>query len=342
MSLANKYRPSTIDDVVGQNHITQIITNLINTPSSELHKTYLFSGLHGTGKTSLARLFAITYNCETKSACGKCNSCTNSIYYMREIDVASNNSVSDVRELVTNVNMPTQVGLIKFFILDEAHMYTESAFAAFLKTLESSRAIIIMCTTESHKIPLPNKSRAQQHHFKSIDEQDCINRLKYICSKENISITDDSLSLIYNHSNGSMRNAIISLEKLYNSHGSLITYENVSNEFNLINDEYISKIIETLLESNYKGLYAILETLYLEGNKPYTICEHILMNFRNTLFFDEKNSNFSKYSNYNEFILNSISVMNECLNIIKTHRNQKLCLELNLIKTSTYDIQQFS
>ena len=191
---ARKYRPTTFDTVVGQGALVQTLKNAIG--SGKLAHAYLFCGPRGVGKTTCARIFAKTINCEHRTndgeACNECESCQSfneqRSYNIHELDAASNNSVDNIRELIEQVKIPPQIGKYKVFIIDEVHMLSQAAFNAFLKTLEEppKHALFIMATTEKQKILPTILSRCQTYDFQRITNQDIVAQLAYIASKEGI------------------------------------------------------------------------------------------------------------------------------------------------------------
>ena len=201
---ARKYRPSTFETVVGQNHITGTLKNAIK--NNQLAQAFLFCGPRGVGKTTCARILAKTINCfnigADQEACGVCESCisfqTGHSFNFHELDAASNNSVDDIRNLVDQVRFPPQSGKYKVYIIDEVHMLSPSAFNAFLKTLEEppSYAIFILATTEKHKIIPTILSRCQIFDFKRISDQDIVKQLQKICDKEGVEAEPSALNVI--------------------------------------------------------------------------------------------------------------------------------------------------
>ncbi|MFZ3151373.1 MAG: DNA polymerase III subunit gamma/tau [Anaerolineaceae bacterium] len=221
-ALYRTWRPSSWEEVVGQEHIVQTLKNAI--AANKVSQAYLFAGPRGTGKTTSARLLAKAVNCLAEDAAQRpCNVCENCLAINQgrfldliEIDAASNTSVDDIRELRDKINFSPSQGRFKVYIIDEVHMLSTSAFNALLKTLEEppSHVIFVLATTEIHKIPATVLSRCQRHEFRRIPVQTILEKLKSICAQENISIDEEALSLIARQSTGSMRDAISLVDQL--------------------------------------------------------------------------------------------------------------------------------
>ena len=220
-ALYRKYRPKTFNDVAGQEVIVKTLKNIIK--NNKLTHAYLFIGPRGTGKTSIAKIFAKTINCENSKdgiSCENCDICisnnNNENIDVIEMDAASNNGVDEIREIKNHVTLLPTMSKYKVYIIDEVHMLTTGAFNALLKTLEEppKHVIFILATTEPHKIPLTIISRCQSFEFKPIPKSVMTQKLKYICDEEKINVTDDALDLIAIDSNGGMRDAIGLLDQL--------------------------------------------------------------------------------------------------------------------------------
>src|SRR5919107_5387827 len=228
---ARKYRPSTFDSVVGQSHITTTLKNAIR--QNHLAQAFLFCGPREVGKTTCARILAKTINCQNLSpeteACNECESCrsfnNNASFNVHELDAASNNSVEDIRNLVEQVRYAPQTGKYKIYIIDEVHMLSNSAFNAFLKTLEEppSYAIFILATTERHKIIPTILSRCQIFDFNRIRIEDMVKHLGSIATKEEITAEDDALHLIAQKADGALRDALSIFDQIVTFSGNQIT-----------------------------------------------------------------------------------------------------------------------
>jgi len=247
---ARKYRPATFDTVVGQNNITSTLKNAIR--NQQLAQAFLFTGPRGVGKTTCARILAKTINCmnlsENIDPCDECESCDsfnkNASFNIHELDAASNNSVEDIRNLVDQVRIPPQVGKFKVYIIDEVHMLSQSAFNAFLKTLEEPPAYakFILATTEKHKIIPTILSRCQIYDFKRITVPDIINYLSFVAGKEDVEAEHLALNVIAQKADGAMRDALSIFDQLVSFAGNNITYNLVRENLNVLDYEYYFNI----------------------------------------------------------------------------------------------------
>ena len=258
---ARKYRPQTFDTVVGQEHITTTLKNAIK--NHQLAHAFLFCGPRGVGKTTCARILAKTINCENPTpdgeACNQCHSCKSfnegTSLNIHELDAASNNSVDDIRSLVDQVRFAPQAGKYKVYIIDEVHMLSQSAFNAFLKTLEEPPpyAIFILATTEKHKILPTILSRCQIFDFKRITLQDTIDHLQGIANKEHIKTQETALQLIAQKSEGCMRDALSILDKIVSFTNGEVTYDNTIEHLNILDAEYYFNLIDCMLKQDLAG-----------------------------------------------------------------------------------------
>lgn len=269
--LARKWRPQRLDDLVGQEAITKLLVNALK--SNKVSHAYIFSGPRGVGKTSTARILAKTLNCYNPidgNPCGECQSCiaisNGSSMDVIEIDGASNNSVNDIRELRETVKYAPSSSRYKVYIVDEAHMLSSGAFNAFLKTLEEPppHVIFILATTEPRKIPVTILSRCQHLPFKRIAVSKIKNRLKEICSFEGFKTDDSALDIIARMSEGSMRDALTTLDQIV-SFSDSFKGEDVKDLFGLSSTDSLASITEAVLEGNQKEILQTIQGLVDAG-----------------------------------------------------------------------------
>lgn len=290
--LYRKYRPQTIEQIVGQEHIKKALTNAIQ--MDRISHAYLFTGPRGTGKTSTARIFAKSLNCvngPTITPCNECENCkniTNSIPIdVIEIDAASNRSVNDADEIIQKVALAPVNSRYKIYIIDEVHMLTNQAFNALLKTLEEppKNVIFILATTEVHKVLDTIKSRCQRFDFKRITTEDISKHLRYISEKEGINITDDALSYIAQNSAGGMRDSIALLDQLsvLNSSESAIDVDDINRLLGRLSFDSLTTLFGMISTSNQNGALDILNSIYNQGNEPSQILSNFLEYLRNAL-----------------------------------------------------------
>ena len=234
-ALYRKFRPDRFEDVKGQDHIVTTLKNQIK--ADRIGHAYLFTGTRGTGKTTIAKLFAKAVNCEHPvdgSPCGECRSCktiaSGASVNVIEIDAASNNGVDNIREIIDEVSYSPVEGKYKVYIIDEVHMLSIGAFNALLKTLEEppSYVIFILATTEVHKIPITILSRCQRYDFKRINIDTIADRLQELMDKEQVAVQDKALRYIAKTADGSMRDALSLLDQCIAFHfGEKLTYDKV-------------------------------------------------------------------------------------------------------------------
>lgn len=298
--LYRKYRPQTIEQIVGQEHIKKALANAIE--MNRISHAYLFTGPRGTGKTSTARIFAKSLNCEkgpTISPCNECENCkniTNSIPIdVIEIDAASNRSVNDADEIIQKVALAPVQSRYKIYIIDEVHMLTNQAFNALLKTLEEppKNVIFILATTEVHKVLDTIKSRCQRFDFKRITTDDIAKHLRYISDKEEINITDDALKYIAQNSAGGMRDSIALLDQLsvLNSTSEAITVDDINRLLGRLSFQSLTSLFEAIASSKQNEALDILNSIYNQGNEPSQILSNLLEYLRNSLILKSVGNN---------------------------------------------------
>ena len=338
-ALYRKYRPKTFDDVYGQQIVVQTLKNVIK--NNKLTHAYLFAGPRGTGKTSIAKIFAKTINClhpEDGLSCEKCDICisnnSNENVDIIEMDAASNNGVDEIREIRNHITLLPTVSKYKIYIIDEVHMLTTGAFNALLKTLEEppEHIIFILATTEPHKIPLTIMSRCQSFEFKPIPVATIKERLKYICAQENINIDDKSLNLIAEESNGGLRDAVSMLDQLNAYADGNIKYEDVLLLNGRINDNEIEKFMTEMVNDDLNSVFTKIESWQEEGKNFIYICEDFIRFLRNELikFKLENNSNIVNLIGENKTI-EVIMILNKISNDMKISKDKKVLFDVTII-----------
>ena len=302
-SLYRKYRPSRFEDVYGQQFIIKTLNNAIE--NNKVSHAYLFTGTRGTGKTTIAKIFAKMVNCldmKDNKPCGKCEICSNEnvdeIQDIIEIDAASNNGVDEIRELKNKIKIVPMKCKYKVYIIDEVHMLSTGAFNALLKTLEEppEYVIFILATTEPQKLPITIISRCQRFDFKKIPTNEIFNRLKYISEKENILIDDEALTEISKMCDGAMRDAISTLEQVSSYSDKKVTIDDIYILKGTISIDVLLDLSKSYINRDLEKILDIVENMY-DNNKNFSIVvENMLMLFRNILickkapkYFDKKN-----------------------------------------------------
>ncbi len=353
---ARKYRPQKFSDVVGQEAVTTTLRNAII--NNKLAHAYLFSGPRGVGKTTCARIFAKTINCENPTpegeACNQCESCRafneGRSFNIHELDAASNNSVEDIRKLIEQVRIPPQIGHYSVYIIDEVHMLSQAAFNAFLKTLEEppKHAIFIMATTEKHKILPTILSRCQVFDFQRIKVKDIVNHLKKISERENISYEEDALNIIAQKADGALRDALSIFDQLVNFTQGKLTYQGVIKHLNVLDYDYYFRLTENFLEGNYEDNLLIFEEILQKGFDAQHFLNGLAEHFRNllivrtpkTLNLLEVGQNIKeRYKDQVQktpikFLLKALDIINQFDINYKTAKNKRLHVEIALIKLS--------
>lgn len=297
-----KYRPQSFSEVSGQQHIIDIISEQVS--SNTTSHAYLFCGPRGTGKTTTARLLAKAVNCEKfdgyKDICNECDSC-NAINSGRaidilEIDAASNRGIDEIRSLKESIHfMPSSLRK-KIYIIDEVHMLTEQAFNALLKTLEEppEHVLFIMATTEPHKVPVTILSRVQRYDFQLADKKELIKKLTFITKSEGIEVDEEVFEAIYNHTEGSFRDAESLLSKLNQNNSKRITFVDVKKTLGLVSTDSFDTLLKNLLEKNIVEVKKALESMYVESNNIKVLLDQFLQYLTNLLIESAENSVKSK------------------------------------------------
>lgn len=289
-SLYRKYRPMRFEDVCGQQFIVKILSNAIK--NNKIGHAYLFCGTRGTGKTTIAKIFAKLVNCLNpldNVPCGECEIClnenTDEIPDIIEIDAASNNGVDEIRELKNKIKLMPVMCKYKVYIIDEVHMLSTGAFNALLKTLEEppEHVIFILATTEPQKLPITIISRCQRFDFKKINVLDISKRLKYISQKEGIDIDDEAIEEIAKLSEGAMRDAIGLLDQISSFADSKITVEDIYTIRGSVSNRVLIELIEKYIDNDASSILSIVDDIYLSGKDFYRLSEDILVFYRNML-----------------------------------------------------------
>ena len=299
---ARKYRPNTFEDVLGQDSITNTLSNAIK--NNQLAQAFLFCGPRGVGKTTCARIFAKEINSFHEKE--KIKDFSFNIF---ELDAASNNSVDDIRSLTDQVRIPPQTGKFKVYIIDEAHMLSQAAFNSFLKTLEEppAHAIFILATTEKHKIIPTILSRCQIFDFKRIEIKDIIKKLKEISEEQMIICEEEALHVIAQKADGALRDALSIFDQIVSFCGKEITYKKVIENLNIIDFEYFFEITNNIIQRNTSECLNILNEILNNGFNAHNFITKLTEHFRNLLI-----------SKDNE----TINLLNESVNIKKKIKTQ--------------------
>lgn len=361
---ARKYRPATFNTVVGQRALVQTLKNAI--ASGKLAHAYLFCGPRGVGKTTCARIFAKTINCEHRTgdgeACDECESCQSfreqRSYNVYELDAASNNSVDNIRELIDQVQIPPQIGKYKVFIIDEVHMLSTAAFNAFLKTLEEppKHAIFVMCTTEKQKILPTILSRCQTYDFQRISLQDIVDQLSYIASQEQINAEPQALQVIARKADGGMRDALSVFDQISSFTSGNVTYQATIDNLNILDYELFFRVTNAALQGNVPAALMLLDEVIRRGFDPQYFIGGWAGHIRDLMVaqdpatlqlieagpevaqrYKEQAAQCSPY-----FLYNAVMIANDCDFNYRNSRNKRLSVEIAIVRISQlmHPIQQ--
>lgn len=343
---ARKYRPQTFKDVVGQEAITNTLKNAIE--SNHLAQALLFCGPRGVGKTTCARILAKKINQE-----GTENPDEDFAFNIFELDAASNNSVDDIRNLIDQVRIPPQVGKYKVYIIDEVHMLSQSAFNAFLKTLEEppKHAIFILATTEKHKIIPTILSRCQIFDFKRISVKDAANYLKYIAEEQGIEADEDALHIIAQKADGAMRDALSIFDRVVSFSGKKLTRQAVTENLNVLDYDTYFEATTLLINHDIPGALLLFNEVLSKGFEGHHFINGLAAHFRDLLVCKNQDTldllevGEKAQEQYQEqakhtsehFLLKGIDLCNTSDLNYRASKNQRLLVELTLMKIASLE-----
>ena len=351
---ARKYRPSTFDTVVGQKALIITLKNAILT--GKLAHAYLFCGPRGVGKTTCARIFAKSINCQHLTpegeACNQCESCRafneQRSYNIHELDAASNNSVDDIRELIDQVRIPPQIGRYKVFIIDEVHMLSTAAFNAFLKTLEEPprHAIFILATTERHKVLPTILSRCQIYDFTRIELSDIVEHLAKVAAKEGVTAEESALHIIAQKADGGMRDALSLFDQMVSYTQGNVTYQGVISSLNILDYDYYFRFTDLFLGNKISETMLLFDEVLRRGFDGSNFITNLTAHLRDLLVSREPATlpllevSADVRDRYRDqaqkcperFLIRAIKLCNECDLNYRVSKNKRLLVELTLIQ----------
>ena len=341
---ARKYRPQTFKDVVGQQAITNTLLNAIE--NNHLAQALLFTGPRGVGKTTCARILAKMINSD-----GNTSEDEDFAFNIFELDAASNNSVDDIRNLTDQVRIPPQIGKYKVYIIDEVHMLSQAAFNAFLKTLEEppKHCIFILATTEKHKIIPTILSRCQIFDFKRITVTDAKNYLKFIAGEQGVQAEDDALHIIAQKADGAMRDALSIFDRVVSFSGKNLTRQAVTENLNVLDYETYFTSTDLILENKIPDLLLQFNSVLTKGFDGHHYIAGLASHFRDLMvcknpetieLLEVGEDTKQKYieqskKTSNTFLMQGISLANDCDLKYKTSKNQRLLVELTLMQLAS-------
>ncbi len=281
--LARKWRPANFEQMVGQEHVLQALINALD--SQRLHHAYLFSGTRGVGKTTIARIFAKSLNCETgisSKPCGSCSSCLEidegRSVDLIEIDAASRTGVDDMRELLDNVQYAPTRGRFKIYLIDEVHMLSKHSFNALLKTLEEPPPHIkfLLATTDPQKLPMTVLSRCLQFNLKRMSKQQIQSQLKYLLEQEKVESEAVALALLASAADGSMRDALSLLDQAIAYGGGSVLQPTVETMLGSVSREYLFKLFDALLRQDAAAIISEARNIIAHNPDYQRVCAEML------------------------------------------------------------------
>ena len=353
---ARKYRPDSFGTLIGQDNIAQTLKNSIL--RGQLAHAYLFCGPRGVGKTTTARIFAKMINCSNPSAdmepCGGCESCESFAegrsYCIHELDAASNNGVEDIKTLMDQVRIPPQVGKYSVYIIDEVHMLSQSAFNAFLKTLEEppAHAIFILATTEKHKILPTILSRCQTYDFNRITVENIVKNLRMVASSEGITIDDESLHVIAHKADGAMRDALTIFDQTVAFCGTDVKYQDVLRNLNVLDYEYSFSLVDAFLKGDYSSALLTFDEILTKGFNALHFIAALSSHLRDLIvsksggleaLLELPESLKKKYKEQSDrcqlqFLYDALNVTTQCESGYRASVNPRLHIEFALMRLS--------